>query len=223
MQPSIPTRRTLCWLLMLLPVLAGAANRESASDIQVTGSGVLTPDWRGAPGERLLQLDLVVLGESGWQVMELPPLVQAVADIYAPCGVQLTVVRWQQLAVPEALRDFSTPAARVLVRGIDIRKPAVFLVRDTRQRPAFDAEAIGAGNSASRPELRDTVWLTRALPHPEVGLAHELFHVLINSGGHSDAPRNLMNEYAAPENRWLDSQQCAQVRESPLLQPAVSR
>ena len=88
-------------------------------------------------------------------------------------------------------------------------RPAVFFVARTRNEPAFDAEAFGAGNTQTRMELRDTIWITRGTPDLPEAIAHELFHVLANSGGHSEDRSNLMHQATAPGRRQLTAAQCA--------------
>jgi len=110
--------------------------------------------------------------------------------------------------------DFSTPAARELARTYPVARPAVYLVRDTRSRPAFDAEAIGRGNSRTRPEIADTVWMTAAARDPGIALAHELAHVLMDSGEHSEEPGNLMRDETSARNTSLSAAQCARLRET---------
>jgi hypothetical protein len=95
-----------------------------------------------------------------------------------------------------------------------VARPAVYLVRDTKNRPAFDAEAIGRGNSRSRPELADTIWMTAATRDPGIALAHELTHVLMDSGEHSDEEGNLMREETSTRNASLSVSQCARLRET---------
>lgn len=90
----------------------------------------------------------------------------------------------------------------------------VWFVRDTRQRPAFDAEAIGRGNSRMRPELADSIWVTRATGDLGIAIAHELAHVLMDSGAHSNEPGNLMREETSPASKLLSATQCAQLRET---------
>lgn len=106
-----------------------------------------------------------------------------------------------------------TLVSRELARTLQPAKPAVYFVTDTRQQPAFDAEAIGRSNSRTRPELADSVWVTRATRDLGIALAHELVHVLSDSGGHVEEPGNLMQEDTAPGNTRLSSAQCAQLRE----------
>ena len=87
-------------------------------------------------------------------------------------------------------------------------------MRDTRSRPAFDAEAIGRGNSRTRPELADTVWMTVATRDAGTALAHELAHVLMDTGEHSDEPGNLMRDETTAGNTVLSETQCARLGET---------
>ncbi len=77
-----------------------------------------------------------------------------------------------------------------------------------------EAEAIGRGNSRSRPELADTVWIVHDARDPGVALAHELAHVLLDSGEHSDEPGNLMRDETTPQNTRLSAVQCERLRAS---------
>jgi hypothetical protein len=110
--------------------------------------------------------------------------------------------------------DFSTPAARELARAHPVARPAVYLMRDTRSRPAFDAEAIGRGNSRTRPEIADTVWMTATTRDPGIALAHELAHVLMDSGEHSEEAGNLMRDETSARNTSLSAAQCRRLRET---------
>jgi hypothetical protein len=102
-----------------------------------------------------------------------------------------------------------------------LHKPTVYFVSGTRQRPAFDAEAIGRGNSRTRPELADTIWVTRGTRDLGIAIAHELAHVLMDSGEHSEAPSNLMREDTGPENTDLTDAQCARMRAAALANDLV--
>ena len=115
---------------------------------------------------------------------------------------------------PARYRDFHTPTSRALARALGLPKPTIYFVADTRQRPAFEAEAIGRGNSGTRPELRDTVWVMRGTRDLEIVLAHELAHVLMDSGAHSEEPENLMREDTTLGNRRLSAAQCTRLRET---------
>jgi hypothetical protein len=135
------------------------------------------------------------------------------AGVLAQCGIAVERAELQSLAAPDYL-DFSTPSARELVRLHPVARPTVYLLRDTRSHPAFDAEAIGRGNSRTRPELADTVWLTAATRDPGIVLAHEFAHVLMDSGEHSDEEGNLMSEETSARNTTLSAAQCARLRET---------
>jgi len=114
--------------------------------------------------------------------------------------------------VAARFRYFHTPTSRELASKLRPGTPAVYFADGTRQDPAFDAEAIGRGNSRTRPELRDTVWVMRGARDLGVVLAHELAHVLMDSGEHSEEPGNLMREESAPGNTKLSESQCARLR-----------
>lgn len=136
------------------------------------------------------------------------------ARILGQCGISFGTAELVRITAPERYRDFFTPLSRQLARALALGKPTVYFVAGTRQRPAFDAEAIGRGNSRTRPELADTVWVTRGTRDLGIAVAHELAHVLMDSGEHSDEPGNLMREETAPENTRLSGGQCARIREA---------
>jgi len=190
---------------------AGAA----LSQVELLGRERLAAEELGVPARASLRLHLTLvrLEGSGWTRERAIATVREAAGILAQCGVALERAELETLAAPAYL-DFSTPAARTLARSHPVGRPAVYLVRDTRNRPAFDAEAIGRANSRTRPELADTVWLTAATRDPGVALAHELAHVLMDSGEHSRAEGNLMRGETAPGNRILSQAQCARLRET---------
>lgn len=161
-----------------------------------------------------LHLEVVVLEGSGWTRERALAVVREAGAILAQCGVALDRAEPRVLTVPPRLMDFSTPAARELARAHPVARPAVYLVRDTRSRPAFDAEAIGRGNSRTRPEIADTVWMTAATRDPGIALAHELAHVLLDSGEHSEAAGNLMRDETSAGSTSLSAAQCTRLRET---------
>jgi hypothetical protein len=161
-----------------------------------------------------LRLTVVVIDGSGWTRERADGSLREAGAILAQCGVALERGDPLVLQVPPQLMDFSTAAARELARAHPVARPAVYLIRDTRSRPAFDAEAIGRGNSRTRPEIADTVWMTAAARDPGIALAHELAHVLMDSGEHSDEPGNLMRDETSARNTSLSAAQCARLRET---------
>jgi len=159
-------------------------------------------------------LAVVMIEGSGWTRERADGALREAGAILARCDVALEPGDLLVIAVPPSLMDFSTPAARELARTHPVPRPALYLVRDTRSRPAFDAEAIGRGNSRMRPEIADTVWMTAATRNPGVALAHELAHVLMDSGEHSEEAGNLMRGETSAENTSLSAAQCARLRDT---------
>jgi hypothetical protein len=201
---------------MLAAGAAAFAAGAALAQVEVLGRRSLSAAEMGAPrGSLELRLSLIRLEDSGWTEAHALVAVREAAGILAQCGVMLDRAELETLRAPSFL-DFSTSVAIALVRAHEVRRPAVFLVRDTRNRPAFDAEAIGRGNSRTRPDLVDTVWITAATSDPGKALAHELAHVLMNSGAHSDTEGNLMQQDTSPRNRLLLPAQCARLRETGL-------
>jgi hypothetical protein len=158
-----------------------------------------------------IRLSLVVVAED-WKPESLQSALDASARILGQCGVAISHAEMVLIEAPARFRDFHTPVSRELARALPLHKPTVYFVAGTRQIPAFDAEAIGRGNSRARPELRDTVWVMRSARDLDIVVAHELAHVLLDSGEHSQAPGNLMREDTAPANVRLDETQCARMR-----------
>jgi hypothetical protein len=161
-----------------------------------------------------LHLAVVMIEGSGWTGERADGALREAGAILARCGVALERGAIAVIAVPPDLIDFSTPAARELARTHPVARPALYLVRGTRSRPAFDAEAIGRGNSRTRPEITDTVWMTAATRDPGIALAHELAHVLMDSGEHSDEAGNLMRDKTSAGNTSLSAAQCARLRDT---------
>ena len=178
--------------------------------MSITAAHLLTP----AASTDRLKLSVVHLEGSGWEPARALDAMRQATAILSQCGVGIVAVEWVSLATPPRYLDFSTPLARELVRLHPVAKPVVYLVRHTLNRPAFQAEAIGRGNSRTRPELADTVWITVGTRDPGIALAHELAHVLMDSGEHSDEPGNLMRNETSGANTRLSVKQCTQLREN---------
>jgi hypothetical protein len=167
------------------------------------------------PSTHRLQLDLIAFRDTPWEPDRILRAVRDTAEILAQCGIRLQRAELYRFEGGDpALRYLSTPVSRQLVRRVRPAKPAVFFVRDTRHVPTYDAEAFGTGNSASRPELVFTVWITAGSRDLPLALAHELAHVLMDSGEHSIEPGNLMRDETVPGNTRLAPEQCAQMVES---------
>jgi hypothetical protein len=160
-----------------------------------------------------LDASLVMMRSTRWSRSRIESAARDAAAIFAQCGVRFRAIELFELRTPRRYLFFSDAHAIALIRELDIPRPAVFFVRDTLQRIAFDAEAIGRSGGRRRPELVDSVWMTEAVGHPGIALAHELYHVLADSGAHSDEPANLMYPQTSRNNTQLDEAQCMRMRQ----------
>jgi hypothetical protein len=156
-------------------------------------------------------LELRVVDLDHWPEAATTAALGEAARILAQCGIRTGRVDLLRVQAPESHRYFDTPRSRELARALDLPKPVVFLAAGTRQMPAFDAEAIGRGNSRTRPELAGTVWVARGARDLGIVIAHELAHVLMDSGEHDNTPGNLMAESTTPQNTRLRAAQCAEI------------
>lgn len=169
--------------------------------------------WTGAtPATHGLRLTLIVFRDTAWNPATILAATRNMAPLLAQCGVRIVAAELRQLAAPPRFRYYQTPVSRELARLAPVPRPAIYFVADTLNRPAFDAEAIGRANSGNRPELADTIWVAAGTRDLHIALAHELFHVLEDSGAHSDESNNLMQSETTPENTRLTDSQCARMR-----------
>jgi hypothetical protein len=200
---------------LFLALLFGCGAALAQPEVELVERQALEGDELGATEGYAVRMRLavVLLEDGGWTRARAVGAVLEASPILGQCGVAMERVEFHVLAVSPGYLDFSTPAARELARAYSVERPTVYLVRDTKNRPAFDAEAIGRGNSATRPEIADTVWMTSGVRDPGVALAHELAHVLMDSGAHSDEERNLMREETSPRNKSLSAAQCTRLRD----------
>ncbi len=211
-------RLLACAALVVAPA-CGDAQAQDAAGIKVLqrqGLGARELYKQHAPpraASHELKLTLVYFSGSGWSRDAILKAVGEMAGILGQCGVRLAQAELMLADAPQQYQYFQTLVSRELARVLQPGKPTIYFVTDTRQQPAFDAEAIGRGNSRTRPELADSVWVTRATRDLGIALAHELVHVLGDSGGHVEEPGNLMREDTAPGNTRLSAAQCAQLRD----------
>lgn len=208
--------------LLRLLVLAGwliaiAARAEGeTSAIKVARSWFLAAadlPWSGAaPATHGLRLTLIIFRDTAWEPETILAAAKSMAPLFGQCGVRIAAAELRLLDAPPRFRYYQTPVSRELARLAPMPRPAIYFVADTLNRPAFDAEAIGRANSGNRPELADTVWVAAGTRDLHIALAHELAHVLMDSGAHSDEPGNLMQSETTPGNTRLTAVQCAQMR-----------
>ncbi|MSP96689.1 MAG: hypothetical protein EXR29_05555 [Betaproteobacteria bacterium] len=201
-------------ILILLFLFALPARGQDPAPITVLEHRELPIERNLSAPTHHLKLTLAYLEGGGWSPDTIHAGIRQGVQIFAQCGVALENVELLRVGAPDRFRDFYSPVSRELARTLVLRKPTIYFIAGTRQRPGFDAEAIGRGNSRTRPELRDTVWVTRGARDLGIVLAHELAHVLMDSGEHSDEAGNLMREDTAPENTRLSEAQCARLRDA---------
>ena len=158
----------------------------------------------------------VLVPNAAWSDARAERALVDAAAILAPCAIRLSPVRVLDVDAPERLADLSLGGARTLFDAVRAsgpeRRVTLVLARDTRMRDPYDGEAFGRGNTRHRPWLTDSVWLTAAIRDEGIALAHELFHVLVNSGAHDDREGNLMNPRTSGDNVRLEPAQCEAAR-----------
>jgi hypothetical protein len=197
-----------CLILALVCVCA-----QAQGEITIADRREISPASVPLPSHRMV-LTLAYLEGSGWAPEAIQSAALEAGRILAQCGIAVARAELIRVRAPERFLDFVTPVARELARAVPLERPTVWFVRDSRQRPAFDAEAIGRANSRTRSELADSVWVTLGTRDLGIAVTHELVHVLTDSGEHSQDPGNLMREETAPENTRLSAKQCARLRDT---------
>ncbi len=172
-----------------------------------------------------LSLAATVLDEQ-WLDNEVEATLGDALDILSQCDIGIRQIEVTRYDTSDWLRDLATGSAHTLLtrtRGNENTLAVVF-AKDTRMNEAYDAEAFGLGNTANRPWLRHSVWLTHATTDRDIALAHELFHVLANSGDHNEISGNLMQRRTARGETNLGKAQCQTAIDSGLeLQLLIER
>lgn len=189
-----------------------SAGATAADTISVTSQHPFTLTGHAAATHDLA-LHVYAFSGTQWTGEDILPAIEGAARLVGKCGVALRGGELRTLDAPRAYHDYSTAMSRELLRRIEVPRPAVFFVQDTRNRPAYDAEAIGLANARSRPELANTVWVAHGARDLPYALAHELVHMLSDSGAHSDEPGNLMQPKTSPRNTQLSAAQCRRLLE----------
>ncbi|MFN0164004.1 MAG: hypothetical protein ACKVQQ_22450 [Burkholderiales bacterium] len=206
--PVVDAKRSMRLAAALLAALCVAA----APAQTIVGVEALALPAVRSDATHGLKLTVYRFRDSRWSSDAIAPAVAQAAGLLAQCGIALTLAELREIDAPRRLHFYVTPRARELLAALDVPRPAIFFVEDTLMRPAFDAEAIGRGNSRTRPQLTDTVWIAHGTRDLGQVIAHELVHVLADSGAHSDLPGNLMRDTTHPEHVQLTREQCDSMR-----------
>jgi len=210
----IDTLRKISFHLPFL-LLLGAMSAAAADGIRVLETRSVAGEAAdgGQPATHDLRLQLYAFRGSQWGAGDTVIAIWEAASLLSQCGIAFAGGELRLLEAPERFHDYSMPAARELVRAVASTKPAVFFVENVRDQPGQASESIVRGDSAARPELADTVWLSYGQYDVVLTLAHELVHLLTNSSEHSTESGKLMSAEYAPDNNRLTPGQCARLRD----------
>lgn len=133
---------------------------------------------------------VVVLAGAGWRDSDIEEAVGEASAVFASCDVAVhaTAVYW--VKAPAGYQELDEREQAGLLAPLGGRRPvALFVNRTTERDIAYSY--LNTAPVASR----GTAWITRDSAPSCVGplLAHELGHILLNSGRHVDDQRNLMS------------------------------
>lgn len=156
----------------------------------------------------LVPLTLLWIEGAGWKLEDLVAAVAGAARIYRQCGLRFTDVSIRLLRAPRGMHYYDTDNAIALTKALSPTAPAAWFMRDTLQHPSFDAQAVGRSNTPRGSGLMNSLWMTAHLEHPAIALAHELYHILANTGAHVPESGNLMNLNTSPDASMLWEWQC---------------
>ena len=189
------------------PFVSSSNNASKGEDTEDTEDSIDSP----------VRLPLQILAlDSGWQTEDIMDILQESELILSQCSISFSDSEIQTVQAPVYLRDLTTGGSRTLFDSVrlsgDKRKLTVVFAHDTQMSTPFDAEAFGRGNTRNRSWLTDSVWLTLALEDRAIALAHEMFHVLVNSGEHSSVEGSLMLARTSGNNTSLTVEECQMAR-----------
>jgi hypothetical protein len=170
-----------------------------------------------------LILTLIYFERTSWDFARLEHILKHAAQLLGQCGIYIPRADLHMLRGPEIFLYFTDSNAARLAGRLSFPRPTVYFVRDTLKADAYEAEAIGRANSTTRPILTNTVWITEGISDAGIAVAHEIAHVLMDSGEHVDLTQNVMRADTSPENIKFTDTQCETMRrvgmEGELLKP----
>ncbi len=156
----------------------------------------------------MLTPSFVMLQEAGWRVEQVREAVGHALRLLGQCGIAVVSPTLRIATAPSRLRYYHRGTAAELVETLGVTRPTVLFVRDSLARERFDAHSFGPSNSGRAAWLEDTVWVMSGARDTGIAVAHELYHVLADSGAHSDDRNNLMHAETSPDGTALTSAQC---------------
>lgn len=189
---------------------------EDGLEVKLVGVQTLTRDKpvENENEERVYKLPVsVYVLHEGWSKELVSKSLLEAENILAQCNIAFNSVTISELSIPAYMRDLEAGSAKTLISALnnnntEFKPVKVFYARNTRMLTPFDGEAFGRGNTRRRPWLQNSVWLTNGIKDAGIALAHELYHVLSNSGEHNQISDNLMQTRTTQGNTVLEPMQC---------------
>ena len=181
------------------------------------------PTSPASSGGYILAPSFVMLQGAGWSREQVYAAIDHALSLFSPCGIVATPTTLHVVSGPRRLRYYHRSTAAALVQATGMPSPNVFFVKDSLARERFDAHSFGSLNSGSASWLVNTVWMMSGARDVGVALAHERYHVLADSGEHSEDETNLMYAETSPTGVLLTQEQCMRLTDRGsargLLQP----
>lgn len=191
-------------------VALGYLGDPLADTARVVSSKLSTSNTATSASVTKMQLPLnIVVLDDRWKQSDIDIAIDEMNTIFRDCSIGAFISSWVNVQASDYLKDLSAGHALTLNRKLDSEGTTIYFARDTKMQPAFDAEAFGKGNTRNRPWMTNTLWLSYGIPDSGVALAHELFHIVANSGEHSTLDNNLLRDRSSPDNVLLTPVQCA--------------
>jgi hypothetical protein len=158
-----------------------------------------------------LPIQILVL-DPIWTHKRLQQTLSTAFNLLGQCDISAGEISIHSFDGDDYLRDLSTGTAYTLLGALNTSVTTVILARDTRMQEPFTGEAFGRGNTRRRPWLANSVWLMPDVEDEGLALAHELFHVISNSGEHVEGSGNLMQTRTDADSQTLTDEQCEDAR-----------
>ncbi|MDH3762412.1 MAG: S8/S53 family peptidase [Gammaproteobacteria bacterium] len=169
-------------------------------------TGIEVPSGK-SDADALLSLDVLIV-DPRWTRQKVEMALQEAFDTLGQCNIAAGNISVRRVDGADYLRDLSTGGARTLLEAAKADNATVVFARDTRMQAQFTGEAFGIANTRMRPWLANSVWMMLDVDDVGIALAHELFHVLVNSGAHVETGANLMQGRTRPDSTMLTPSQC---------------
>lgn len=201
---------------------AGFTNPEISEVRLLSEASVPVTHW--------FEATFVVFRETRWQAEAVLKRARRSAEIYRQCGIEFRAVKLVVSDAPWCFIDVGWTSLRdrkiAEATPATASRPYVYFIRNDLD--GYYAYAWRKG-LAPHAALRDTTWISRPIeedldfnssvdPSYEP-LAHELGHLIGDSGHTDDTEKNLMGEQTEYLNDSLTTEQCLRFKKSDLVRP----